>query len=101
MQRDLVERARKGDHDAFAALAGATAGRLDAAARDVSNAADMLWTAPTVMARFEDTGRVCAELAAELGPRTGRRSADGPAQIPARVRPPVPAFRRTHLGGLP
>ena len=33
MQRDLVERARKGDHDAFAVLAGATIGRLDAAAR--------------------------------------------------------------------
>ena len=33
MQRDLVERARKGDHDAFAMLAGATSGRLDAAAR--------------------------------------------------------------------
>ena len=33
MQRDLVERARKGDHDAFAVLAGATSGRLDAAAR--------------------------------------------------------------------
>jgi RNA polymerase sigma factor (sigma-70 family) len=33
VQRDLVERARKGDHDAFALLAGATIGRLDAAAR--------------------------------------------------------------------
>jgi RNA polymerase sigma-70 factor (ECF subfamily) len=33
VQRDLVERARRGDHDAFALLAGATIGRLDAAAR--------------------------------------------------------------------
>jgi RNA polymerase sigma factor (sigma-70 family) len=33
VERDLVERARKGDHDAFAVLAGATIGRLDAAAR--------------------------------------------------------------------
>ena len=33
MQRDLVERAQRGDHDAFAILAGATIGRLDAAAR--------------------------------------------------------------------
>jgi RNA polymerase sigma-70 factor (ECF subfamily) len=33
VQLDLVERARKGDHDAFAVLAGATIGRLDAAAR--------------------------------------------------------------------
>ena len=32
-QRDLVERAKRGDHDAFAALAGAAVARLDAAAR--------------------------------------------------------------------
>jgi len=32
MQRDLVERARGGDHDAFAELAGAAISRLDAAA---------------------------------------------------------------------
>jgi RNA polymerase sigma-70 factor, ECF subfamily len=32
-QRDLVERARGGDHDAFAMLAGAAIVRLDAAAR--------------------------------------------------------------------
>ena len=33
MQQELVERARRGDHDAFAALAGASLFRLDAAAR--------------------------------------------------------------------
>lgn len=33
VQRDLVDRARRGDHDAFTVLARATAGRLDAAAR--------------------------------------------------------------------
>jgi RNA polymerase sigma-70 factor, ECF subfamily len=33
MQQDLVERARGGDHDAFAMLASATISRLDAAAR--------------------------------------------------------------------
>jgi RNA polymerase sigma-70 factor, ECF subfamily len=32
-QRDLVERAKRGDHDAFAVLAGAAVARLDAAAR--------------------------------------------------------------------
>ena len=32
MTRDLVERARRGDHDAFAELAGAAISRLDAAA---------------------------------------------------------------------
>ena len=33
MQTDLVERAKRGDHDAFAMLAGAAIFRLDAAAR--------------------------------------------------------------------
>ncbi len=33
MQRDLVEKAQRGDHDAFAALAGAAIFRLDGAAR--------------------------------------------------------------------
>lgn len=33
MQRELVERAQLGDHDAFAALAGAAIDQLDAAAR--------------------------------------------------------------------
>ncbi|MFN8517905.1 MAG: hypothetical protein U0667_00630 [Chloroflexota bacterium] len=33
MQQDLVEQARRGDHDAFAVLADAAIGRLDAAAR--------------------------------------------------------------------
>jgi len=32
-QRGLVERAREGDHDAFAVLAGTAIARLDAAAR--------------------------------------------------------------------
>jgi RNA polymerase sigma-70 factor (ECF subfamily) len=33
MLQELVDRARRGDHDAFAGLAAATIGRLDAAAR--------------------------------------------------------------------
>ena len=44
MQRDLVERARRGDHDAFAVLAGAAISRLDGAAwlilRDTEQAKD-------------------------------------------------------------
>ena len=44
MQRELVERARRGDHDAFAALAGAAITRLDRAAwlilRDAEQAKD-------------------------------------------------------------
>jgi RNA polymerase sigma-70 factor (ECF subfamily) len=49
MQRDLVERARKGDHDAFAELAGAAISRLDSAAwlilRDPEQAKDAVQNA--------------------------------------------------------
>ena len=40
MQRELVERAKRGDHDAFAALANAAITRLDAAARLILNDPD-------------------------------------------------------------
>ena len=49
MQRDLVERARRGEHDAFAELAGAAISRLDSAAwlilRDPEQAADAVQNA--------------------------------------------------------
>jgi len=49
MTRDLVERARRGDHDAFAGLAGAAISRLDATAwlmlRDTDRATDAVQTA--------------------------------------------------------
>ena len=49
MQRDVVVRAQGGDHDAFAALAGAAISRLDAAAwlilRDVEQAKDAVQNA--------------------------------------------------------
>jgi len=49
MQPDLVERARRGDHDAFAELAGAAISRLDSAAwlilRDPEQAADAVQNA--------------------------------------------------------
>jgi Ni,Fe-hydrogenase III large subunit len=41
--------------------------RLDAAYRDVEQAVTLLWDTPSVMARFEDTGRVRADVARELG----------------------------------
>jgi len=41
--------------------------RLEAAAVDVKNAVQLLWAAPSVMSRFEETGRVSGKLAAELG----------------------------------
>ena len=49
MERDLVERARQGDHDAFAVLAGAAISRLDGAAwlilRDPEQAKDAVQNA--------------------------------------------------------
>src|SRR6187401_2010469 len=49
MQRDLVERAQQGDHDAFAELAGAAISRLDSAAwlilRDPEQAKDAVQNA--------------------------------------------------------
>ena len=41
--------------------------RLDAAERDVRVAVGLLWESSSVMARLEDTGRLSAELAVELG----------------------------------
>ncbi len=41
--------------------------RLEAAFRDVESAVELLWTTPSVGARFEDTGRVTTETARELG----------------------------------
>jgi len=40
---------------------------VDATLRDVASAADLLWTSPSVMARFEDTGVLSARDATELG----------------------------------
>ena len=64
--------------------------RLDAAERDVSEAAHLLWITPTVMARFEDTGRVSAPTAAELG-------LVGP---PARASGLRRDVRKTHPAGI-
>ncbi len=41
--------------------------RLEAAWRDVENAVELLWSTPSVGARFEETGRVTTEVARELG----------------------------------
>jgi Ni,Fe-hydrogenase III large subunit len=41
--------------------------RLEMAYRDVENAVGLLWATPSVGARFEETGRVSAEVARELG----------------------------------
>ena len=41
--------------------------RLDAAFGDVTNAANLLWNAASVQARFDDTGRVAREVGLALG----------------------------------
>jgi Ni,Fe-hydrogenase III large subunit len=41
--------------------------RLRSALRDVEGAATLLWETPTVQARFEETGKVAASVAADLG----------------------------------
>jgi len=64
--------------------------RLEAAARDVRNAVQLLWGAPTVMARFEGTGRVTPDVAAELG-------LVGPAARACGLRRDV---RKTHPTGI-
>jgi Ni,Fe-hydrogenase III large subunit len=47
--------------------AAQAADRLEAAWADVENAVELLWTTPSVGARFEETGRVTAAVARELG----------------------------------
>ena len=41
--------------------------RLDAAERDTTNAVELLWNRPSVMARFEDAGPVPRQVAEEMG----------------------------------
>jgi Ni,Fe-hydrogenase III large subunit len=41
--------------------------RLNGAEKDVSNAVDLLFNTPSVMARFENTGRLFSQAARELG----------------------------------
>jgi Ni,Fe-hydrogenase III large subunit len=53
--------------DADAARVEKMVARLDAAMRDVDDAAQLLWDTASVQARFEDTGRVSPEVARSLG----------------------------------
>ena len=64
--------------------------RLDAAERDVTQAVGLLWSTSSVMARFEDTGRVTPETAALLG-------LVGPAARATGLRRDV---RKTHPVGI-
>src|SRR4051795_10837865 len=68
MQQELVERARRGDHDAFAALAAAAIFRLDAAARLILRDPDQAKDA--VQEALSGRGETC--------PRCGTRRASTP-----------------------
>jgi Ni,Fe-hydrogenase III large subunit len=48
-------------------LAAALSEKVETAMREVSGAAQLLWSTPTVMARFEDVGVVSRQTATELG----------------------------------
>ncbi|MBI4511040.1 MAG: NADH-quinone oxidoreductase subunit C [Deltaproteobacteria bacterium] len=76
--------------DVDAALVADLRRRLDAAARDVAGAAKLLWAAPTVMARFEETGRLPSDVADLLG-------MVGPAARASGLRRDV---RKTHPSGI-
>jgi Ni,Fe-hydrogenase III large subunit len=49
------------------AVVGDLLARLDSAERDTTDAVELLWDAPSVMARFEDTGRIQRDVALALG----------------------------------
>jgi Ni,Fe-hydrogenase III large subunit len=70
--------------------------RLDSAERDLTSAARLLWAAPTVMARFEDTGRVATDTAAALGLVGPAARASG-LRRDVRKTHPIGIFQMVHL----
>jgi Ni,Fe-hydrogenase III large subunit len=70
--------------------------RLDAAERDVAEAVQLLWASPSVMARFEETGRVASEVAASLGLVGPAARASG-LRRDVRESHPTGIFRMVHI----
>jgi Ni,Fe-hydrogenase III large subunit len=70
--------------------------RLESAYRDVKNACQLLWTTASVQARFEDTGRVTAEVARELG-LVGMAARACGVKRDVRKTHPSGIYRMTHL----
>jgi len=54
-------------YDVDEALVADLLSRLEAALSDVASAVNLLWDSPSVMSRFEDTGKVSLETCTELG----------------------------------
>ena len=70
--------------------------RLEAAAKDTAVAVNLLWDAPSVMARFVDTGPLPRQVATELGLVGPAARASGLARD-ARRDQPSGIFRFTHI----
>jgi Ni,Fe-hydrogenase III large subunit len=70
--------------------------RLDAAYRDVERAVKLLWDTPSVMARFEDTGRVPPEVARDLG-LVGPAARGSGLRRDVRKSHPAGAFQFVHI----
>ena len=70
--------------------------KLDDAERDCRNAIVLLWDSSSVMARFEEIGRISAELAGELGLVGPAARACGLTRD-ARLDQPSGIFRFTHV----
>ena len=77
-------------------MVGQLLDRLAAAERDCRNAIELLWDSSSVMARFEDTGRVSKEVAQELGLVGPAARACG-LERDARQDHPSGIFRFTHI----
>jgi Ni,Fe-hydrogenase III large subunit len=70
--------------------------RLDDADKDCANAVNLLWDSPSVMARFEDTGKVPRDIAMELGMVGPTARASGLVRD-ARQDHPSGMFRFAHI----
>jgi Ni,Fe-hydrogenase III large subunit len=92
--------------DVDGALVADLSARLDRAAEDVRGAVELLWATPTVVNRFENTGRLSRETAEEIGlvgpaaratglPRDVRQ--DHPYGVHEGIRIPV---RTAHYGDV-
>jgi Ni,Fe-hydrogenase III large subunit len=82
--------------DADAARVDELLRRLDEAERDTKVAVNLLWDTPSVMARFEDTGLLPPQIAAELGVVGPAARASG-LMRDARHDQPSGLFRFVHI----
>lgn len=78
------------------ALAEKISRGLASSMRDLENAAQLLWDSPSVLQRFDDTGRISKELAEELGLVGPALRASG-SERDVRSNFPVGIYRYFHL----